>query len=163
MHNINQKVTNSSWNTKFALYSGHDITLVNLLTTLEMLDLQRPPYSSAFILELHQDPKTHDHFVNFLFRNETTREPYKLQLQNCEFDCPLSTFYTYAEPIIPKNWDVECYQNISPRKGPDPTTMYYLAVATTSLFCIGLATYLFNIIWNKVKKRRLPRNDYETF
>jgi len=60
------------------------------------------------MLELHQEAATGKFFVELLLRNDTTREPYKLTMPDCGFQCPLEEFLNYTQPIIPKNWDVEC-------------------------------------------------------
>lgn len=106
--NINTRVSNSSMKTKFFMLSAHDITLIGILDTLGMFDLQRPYYSSVFMLELHQHPDTQDFFVQFYLRNETDKEPYKLKLPGCDFDCPLQTFLNYTVQIIPENWETDC-------------------------------------------------------
>jgi lysosomal acid phosphatase len=97
--------------TKFFMYSAHDTTLVNVLNTLGLLDLQIPPYSSAFIMELHKKRNEDGfYFVNILYRNETEKVPYKMVLPNCTFDCGYQQFTDFVRPfsVTSLDWDQEC-------------------------------------------------------
>jgi hypothetical protein len=108
VNNIKTRVSNSSMTTKFFMLSGHDTTLVAILNTLGVLDLQRPFYSSALMLELHQDTLSNDFYVRLVYRNDTSRLPYELAIPGCDAYCPLNKFLDYTRPIIPENWESEC-------------------------------------------------------
>jgi len=108
VNNMQTRALNSSMTTKMFTISGHDTTLVAILNTLGVLDLHRPYYTSAFMVELHQDKQSQEFFVHLVYRNDTSRDPYELHVPGCEFHCPLSKFVDYTLPIIPVNWDEEC-------------------------------------------------------
>ncbi|CAL8096145.1 unnamed protein product [Orchesella dallaii] len=155
--NVNERVSNSSMKTKMFMLSGHDITLIDTLNTFGVLDLQRPFYASAFILELHQDPVTHNFFVELFLRNDTTREPYKLTMPGCEFQCPLESFLNYTKPIIPNNWDAEC-QLTQPNVQEESSVFTYTIIAVGA---IALVVFLLGLGCMFVQKRRKTNQRYE--
>lgn len=46
---------------KMWMYSAHDSTIANLLNTLQVFELQNPPYSSAVLMELRADSSGNHH------------------------------------------------------------------------------------------------------
>lgn len=82
--------------------------LIDILNTFGVFDLQRPWYSSVFMLELHQEAATGNFFLELYFRNDTSRPPYKLSMPGCDGRCTLEYFLNYTKPLIPGNWDEEC-------------------------------------------------------
>lgn len=66
------------------------------------------PSSTAVITELHEDANG-NFFIQMLFKNDTTRKPYRLEIPGCEgFRCSLTTFKDLAKPYIPDDWRKEC-------------------------------------------------------
>lgn len=53
-------LNSTAFERKLSIYSGHDLTIVNLMNTLGFSDLLIPDYSSAFIIELHKQPNATD-------------------------------------------------------------------------------------------------------
>ncbi|ODN05943.1 Lysosomal acid phosphatase [Orchesella cincta] len=159
--NVNERVHNASLKTKMFFLSGHDITLVDILNTFGVFDLHRPTYASVFILELHQDPNTEKFFVEFFLRNDTTREPYKLTMPGCEFQCPLESFQNYTKRIIPNNWAAECQLTVPAiieESSVFTYTIIVVGVVALVVFLIGLGCMMLQ------KKRRIvQQQEYQTF
>jgi len=95
---------------KLFLYSGHDITISSLLDLMGVFDIIRPPYASLVLFELRRNISTGNFFVDVLYRNDSSREPYKLHPKGCpESSCDLSTFTKiFKKQFIPRNWFKEC-------------------------------------------------------
>lgn len=128
VHHMKQKSNASlSPDRKMFIYSAHDTTVANLLMTLGVFDAQTPPYTAAVFLQLHRSPQN-EYAVSVsqikifptqpflivlfclqvLFRNDSSRDPYPLQLPGCSFQCPLAQFIALTKPVIPDNWEHEC-------------------------------------------------------
>jgi len=119
---------------KMLVYSGHDTTLSSLLNSLGMFDPPiGPPYASAFMIELKKSPDD-QYFVSFSYRNDTTRDPYDLNLYDCPKDCPLMTFSKLTKSVRPDNWIEECGISL------DPTAQ---AITT---FSIGVALVIVAVL-----------------
>jgi lysosomal acid phosphatase len=92
---------------KLLLFSGHDSTLADVLTTMGTFNDEVPSYSSAILLELYLNDG--DHYVNILFKNSTG--VYNLTLEGCDFNCDFANFTRFFEPIVQPNqtqWEKEC-------------------------------------------------------
>lgn len=51
-----KKVETEKNSPKLFVYSGHDITLINILRTLGFDDILKPGFAAYFIIELHHAP-----------------------------------------------------------------------------------------------------------
>ncbi|XP_046387684.1 venom acid phosphatase Acph-1-like [Ischnura elegans] len=92
---------------KMYLYAGHDSTVANVLMALGVFDEQVPVYNIMTMIELHKGPEETYGFKVFL-RNTTEHEPYPLTLKGCEHFCPMDTFKTLTNDVIPGKLDSEC-------------------------------------------------------
>lgn len=126
----------SSVNTNFPkllLYSGHDVTLVNILRTLGVTESLKPNFAAYLILELHHTPSL-EVKVFFILSNYENLPPLfirifancshiffqmfysncgwcgekELKLNNCGDSCMLGDFEEQLKPLIPEDWDKEC-------------------------------------------------------
>lgn len=98
---------------KMVMYSGHDTTVSALLNTLGMFDPAiGPPYASMVVIELTR--QNHSYFVNFAYRNDSTRDPYLLSMPACggAYYCPLEKFDAITADLRPDDWARECGLNI---------------------------------------------------
>ncbi|KAJ9599296.1 hypothetical protein L9F63_010224, partial [Diploptera punctata] len=93
---------------KMYIYSGHDSTIVNLLSALQVWDPQIPDYGIMVLIELHHNKSSDQHYIKLFLRNTTEHEPYLLKLPGCETDCPLDQFISLTRPVIPVNWEDDC-------------------------------------------------------
>ncbi|XP_061466927.1 lysosomal acid phosphatase isoform X2 [Rhineura floridana] len=92
---------------KMLMYSAHDTTLVALQMALDVYNGRQAPYASCHIFELYQEDDG-NFSVEMFFRNESGKEPYLLQLPDCEQHCPLLKFMQITEPVISEDWKHEC-------------------------------------------------------
>ncbi|VVC30789.1 Hypothetical protein CINCED_3A000503 [Cinara cedri] len=90
------------------VYAGHDSTVANLLITLGVWDLQIPTYNMLALLELHETAGGRFYFKVYL-RNDSSTEPYRLQIPNCEDDaCTLEHVSELTANVIPSDLAEEC-------------------------------------------------------
>ncbi|TMS11728.1 Lysosomal acid phosphatase [Larimichthys crocea] len=78
---------------RMMMLSAHDTTVAALQASLNAFNGKQPPYASCQIFELHRDDNG-SASVSMFYRNDTTVEPYPLQLPGCSLDCPLEEFVT---------------------------------------------------------------------
>uniref|UniRef100_A0A8D0BFG0 Lysosomal acid phosphatase n=1 Tax=Salvator merianae TaxID=96440 RepID=A0A8D0BFG0_SALMN len=126
---------------KMLMYSAHDTTLVALQMALDVYNGRQAPYASCHIFELYQDDDG-NFSVEMFYRNDSSKEPYPLQLPNCEQRCPLVKFLQLTEPVISPDWKKECQV---PSIMNDTELIVVLAVCGSILFLlvILLLTVLF--------------------
>nr|XP_023015836.1 lysosomal acid phosphatase-like [Leptinotarsa decemlineata] len=104
---IIKKVTDTP---KFLMLSGHDITILSVLSSLKLLVDCAPEYASALIFELRSS-ENKGQFVNILYKNQTDNEEVvKLRLNEREFNCKWKDFRTTVEPlrVSSKEWKEAC-------------------------------------------------------
>lgn len=116
---------------KMLMFSGHDTTVATLLNTLGMFNPPiAPPYASMIMAELTSVGE--NYFINILFRNDTTREPYPLSLPNCDYYCPIERFEELTKNLRPQDWAQECDLN------SDPTVNIVSAVSAIITFSMSM-------------------------
>uniref|UniRef100_A0A182JTA2 MADF domain-containing protein n=1 Tax=Anopheles christyi TaxID=43041 RepID=A0A182JTA2_9DIPT len=82
------------------IYSGHDVTLVNFMRALNIIDQTtgKPDFSAAIVFELHHSITFDDDFevkIVYFFNSED-KYPKEIKIPNCESPCSL-TNNTYTE------------------------------------------------------------------
>ncbi|KAF0305623.1 Lysosomal acid phosphatase [Amphibalanus amphitrite] len=92
---------------KLFAYSGHDNNVACLLTTLGLYNGLAPPLACAVLVELHEEPEVGP-TVQLFYRNDTTAEPYPLQLPGCQLSCPWDTFVQLTADVVPGDVRAEC-------------------------------------------------------
>ncbi|XP_021948129.1 prostatic acid phosphatase isoform X2 [Folsomia candida] len=158
---FHERMSNASSKTKLYIYSAHDTTIVNLLNSLDIFDLQIPRYSSIVMMELHKTLDTNNYFISFSFRNDTQREPYKLKLPICELDCPYEEFTKFVEPMIPQDWDAECQLEPAPSNTEVNPIVHYFIAGGVGLLLLGFAYFLLSKVL--CKKKSQDQEGYEKF
>jgi len=165
---FHERIVNQSMETKFFLYSAHDNTMINVLHSLDIYDLLRPPYGSAMMLELHERVTASnyngvhakdEYFVKIFLRNDTTRDPYLMKLPNCAVNCPYEEFYRILGPILPGDWDMECQVSKGFFAGMNPIVKYVLAVLVGALL-FGIIYLLVTKLCLKTRRRT---EEYQRF
>ncbi|XP_015374834.1 PREDICTED: prostatic acid phosphatase-like [Diuraphis noxia] len=107
LENSQNKINKQSTHQLYA-YAGHDSTVSNLLISLGVWDEQIPTYNMLALLELHESKKGNFYLKVFL-RNESSSEPYRLQIPNCKEDlCTLEHISNLTSNVIPLNLNEEC-------------------------------------------------------
>jgi len=91
------------------VYSAHDTTIANLLNTLGVFDIHRPPFTSCVLIELREVKG--ENVVLISYKNETNKEPHVFTIPGCTQLCPLDKFESLLAPVIPGDWDAECHEH----------------------------------------------------
>lgn len=99
---------------KAFLYGGHDSTITNLLSALNVWDPQIPGYGITVLFEMSRDMESGQIGVEIYLRNSTNTDPILLTLPGCQSFCPLNKLVELTKSVIPLNWQEEC-------KSDDPT------------------------------------------
>ena len=111
-----------------------------------------PPYASMVIMELTS--MNRKYFVNFAFRNETTHDPYRLTLPNCDYFCPIEKFEELTKHLRPRDWVEECNLHV------DSTTETVTAVSAAIAIAMSV-TLIIAVIISIVRRCTLkPKYQY---
>ncbi|XP_030388050.1 venom acid phosphatase Acph-1 isoform X1 [Scaptodrosophila lebanonensis] len=90
---------------KLFIYTGHDSTVVNILSALNIWERQLPRYSVMALFELHKNKETGDYWIEIYFRNNPKAPAQKLTVPGCEFQCPLDKLLELAKDVLPTQAD----------------------------------------------------------
>ncbi|KAK3925787.1 Prostatic acid phosphatase [Frankliniella fusca] len=90
------------------VYAGHDSTVSNFLITMGAWDTQIPGYGVLVLVELHEDPVSHEHGVKLFLRNSTAVPPYPLNIEGCGHFCPLKRLTELTRDVIPESLEQAC-------------------------------------------------------
>ncbi|XP_038573290.1 lysosomal acid phosphatase-like [Micropterus salmoides] len=127
---------------KMMMLSAHDTTVAALQASLNVFNGRQPPYASCQILELYRDDNG-SFSVSMFYRNDSTVEPYHLQLPGCSLDCPLDKFVRITKLSISEDRDKECEV---PSEGSNEEVIISLAVSSFLLLLL-IALLLCVICW----------------
>lgn len=148
------------------MLSGHDTTLSSFLNGLGMFDPPiAPPYASAVMIELHRrrsddddQDDDDDYYVQFLYRNDSSREPYVLTLSGCEKLCPLDKFDELTRDLRPRDWAEECH--IAGGGGTDYATTIISRVSIFVAACLAAVVMLAVVIAVTRKSKLVNQHNY---
>lgn len=153
-HQLQELFSNTSaQESRFHMFSAHDLTIASLLNSLGIFQYHSPPYTSTIIFELRSSKD--GPFVNILYKNSS--EPQKMVLSNCDFNCPLLKFVDLLEPIsvaLPQ-WSDECRVGILTMAAIDDLKTVYVF---TTIACVSLLSLIVAIF--VVHRRRRRKNIY---
>ncbi|GLV36906.1 uncharacterized protein CBL_02259 [Carabus blaptoides fortunei] len=93
---------------KLFVYAGHDSTITNLLSALNVWEQQIPNYGITVMLELLKKHSTNEYGVQIFLRNSTTVPPHLLTIPGCESFCPLHQLTRLVDRVIPRHLVEEC-------------------------------------------------------
>lgn len=99
-------------NRSMFIYSGHDVTLVNLMNAMGILDdtSNMPSYGAALAIELHHSYLYHDDLevkIVYYFNSED-RFPKEINIPGCESPCSLTAFERAMGNIIMRDYEDLC-------------------------------------------------------
>ncbi|KAH8332196.1 hypothetical protein KR074_005531 [Drosophila pseudoananassae] len=83
------------------LSCGHDWTISNVLSALDVWEAKMPRFSALIAFELHQNEETGEYFLELYFQNDPDQEPKQLQIPGCEKQCPISKFVELTKDVLP--------------------------------------------------------------
>lgn len=93
---------------KISLYTGHDSSVVNVLSGLNVWHKQNPTYGIMAMFELVRDKKSNEIGVQMYLRNSTTSGAFPLTIPGCEHFCPLDKFIAFGNEVIPNDHAALC-------------------------------------------------------
>ncbi|KAF7632873.1 hypothetical protein Mgra_00007732 [Meloidogyne graminicola] len=103
---------------KFQVYSGHDGTVAGLLAIFGIYLEIYPTFSTAVLIELHQQPNNMeegtDYFIRIFHKNETVGNCLKeIEIPECGLNCNLKQLREIRREFIigVKEWKTECKNN----------------------------------------------------
>ncbi|XP_017072357.1 venom acid phosphatase Acph-1 [Drosophila eugracilis] len=88
-------------NRKMFLSCGHDWTITNVLSALNVWEAQMPRFSALIAFELHQKSDTGEYYLEIFFQNDPEKEPEQLQIPGCDKQCPIEKLLELTKDIIP--------------------------------------------------------------
>lgn len=109
---ISKSMLHLNESVKVSIYSGHDVTLVNLISVLNLADQlqEEPKYAATLAVELVRDQIDDDMNVRILyFSNEHDENPREFALPNCANQCKLSQFIEKSEEYFVFDYDKMCH------------------------------------------------------
>ncbi|KAM8704651.1 hypothetical protein ACLKA7_009159 [Drosophila subpalustris] len=109
----NKRRKNLNPDRKIFLYSGHDVTLVNVMNSLGIIDQtsKLPEYAAALVFELHNSKSFSDGDFEVklvYYFNSEDKFPKELSIPNCDAPCSLTQFGQTLEPLLLDNYDETC-------------------------------------------------------
>lgn len=94
------------------IYSGHDVTLVNLMRALDVIRQTpgKPDFSAAIVFELHHSITFDDDYeVKIVyFYNSDDKYPKEFKIPSCPSPCSLTKFEEAMEAVRLRNYDEMC-------------------------------------------------------
>lgn len=91
-------------NRRIFIYSGHDVTLVNLMNAIGILDdtSRKPDYGATLVFELHHSYLYRDdmEIKLFYYFNSEDRFPKEVPIPNCDHPCSLAGFERAMNSIL---------------------------------------------------------------
>uniref|UniRef100_H2THN8 Lysosomal acid phosphatase n=1 Tax=Takifugu rubripes TaxID=31033 RepID=H2THN8_TAKRU len=92
---------------KMMMLSAHDTTVIALQVSLDVFNRKQPPYAACHIFELYTNDNGSASVMMF-YRNDSTVDPYPVQLPGCALDCPLEDFVRITHLSISDDRNKEC-------------------------------------------------------
>lgn len=105
---FNKKVDGSLKDLQISLYTGHDSSIVNMLSAFNVWEKQFPTYGIMALFELVRDKKSGEVGVQMYLRNSAKSGAIPLIIPGCEHFCPLDKFNELASKVIPKDRAAVC-------------------------------------------------------
>lgn len=91
---------------KLNLYSGHDINVLGLLSSLNLVEPHLPEFTSAVIVELLSFESKY--YVKIWYYRGTSSNLTELNISNCPSPCSLNVFIGAAKIVTPSEEEFKC-------------------------------------------------------
>jgi len=88
------------------IFSGHDTSVLSLLSALEINVQTAPPFAACILVEMYS--RERDYYVEIRYRNDSSGVSYPLKIPNCDFSCPLQDFLKFTEARTSVDRHREC-------------------------------------------------------
>lgn len=90
------------------MYSAHDTTVADLLSTLRLFDPpHNPPFTATVLMELWKVNGA-PHVAVFYKKGPQDQVSQQLEIPGCGKLCPLPKMFEIYADVLPENWDEEC-------------------------------------------------------
>lgn len=109
LENIQNLKSNNEKGRKVKIYSGHDTTIMPILSFLGVNYVHQPPFASALFFDIYQkDDNTY--LLQLKYLNMTNgQNPHIIRLPGCSSPtCPLEKFLELYESKLPGDMNEEC-------------------------------------------------------
>lgn len=106
---------------KIFMYTGHDSSVVNILSGVNVWTKQFPTYAIMGIFELVRDKKSGEVGVQIYLRNSPTSGAIPLTIPGCEHFCPFDKFEKLTSNVIAQNFTEECKPKNKDYTTPPPS------------------------------------------
>lgn len=115
-----QKKLNETLKTKIFLYAGHDSSVVNILSAMNVWPADRfPDYAITALIEFSEQKSTGKLGVEIFLKDGAKVD--KLTIPGCDEFCEISKLKFFLEENIPKNWQKECIAENENFSEPPPS------------------------------------------
>lgn len=102
-----QKKIDGKLNKKIFVYAGHDSTVTNVLSAMNVWPADEfPDYAVTTLIELSEDRSTNKLGVEIFLKNGSN--VHKLTIPGCDQFCELSKLKTLLADNLPVNWEKGC-------------------------------------------------------
>lgn len=106
---------------KISLYAGHDSSVTNILSGLNVWQKQFPEFGIMALFELVRDKNTGEIGVQLFLRKSATSGAIPLIIPGCEHFCPLDRFVRFAHSVIPNDRKAACVAKNESYVAPPPS------------------------------------------
>lgn len=156
LHELTEHIQNLTTNNnkneshpKFRMYSAHDTTVANLLKALDLFEIHAPPFAATILFEVYKN--TNNYYLNIIYKNSS--QPQQMKLKDCDFNCPIDSFFKIIAPISISldDWSNECKISSFPfNLFGDIVILTVIFISIFAISCILIA-----ILFTKRKNEKL--------
>jgi lysosomal acid phosphatase len=111
IENMSNKINNLPADRNIHIYSAHDVTLVNVMNSMNILNQtsNKPDYASALVFELHQSHSSIDMDVKiYYYYDSNDKYPKSVTIDKCEFPCPFRKFKRLMNGLAVNDFEKLC-------------------------------------------------------
>nr|XP_022899750.1 venom acid phosphatase Acph-1-like isoform X2 [Onthophagus taurus] len=120
---INYKETEStsSKDVNMYLYGGHDATIANILSALNLFEGEQhvPDYAATILIETYVDRVDNQYYIEVYYRKSVNDVFQMKTIPGCAKSCRFDKFLDLLQEYIPGDWEKECYTD-DPNFVPPP-------------------------------------------
>lgn len=153
-HMLNKSSEAAPTPEKLFMYSAHDSTVLQFLSTLGVFNYRQPPYTACVIVELHELQQG-EFTVQISYKNDSRSEPYVLTLPNCDTLCPLDQFAKIMKSSTPDDFKIACGMT-----NMQNDTSHLSAIVVMILLCLNVILVIVVAIICCIKRDSLA-NDHD--
>uniref|UniRef100_A0A1I7WSS9 Acid phosphatase n=1 Tax=Heterorhabditis bacteriophora TaxID=37862 RepID=A0A1I7WSS9_HETBA len=119
-------------------YSSHDGTILALLYAMGIGNDLMVPYASTVIMEVYENENQFE--VELLYRNDTSRPPYKIPLPDCGTPCTVSKLTAIYKDMVVTSYEEMMELCGKPEKQRNGTREFSLLFLMINIITICIST-----------------------